>query len=246
MDIGVKPGPERVIAVHFPKAAGSSLRVQLETLLGDAVAFDYGCDPVVNRHRETIEFPSGKQLVYGHFSAKRYENTDAYWMTFLRHPVDNLISIYFFWKNIPQPRHVLHGQFLRECPSILQFATYPAFTNLMSETYFGGFDMSRFAFIGFYENRGADLSRLAADLGLPLKPDIYENRTVPSVERRELEADAVIRRQLTDLLAADVGFYEQMRHQERPFPRPAQLCRNRPQFDQQTIPTERMSAVLCS
>lgn len=132
-------------------------------------------------------------------------------MTFLRHPVDNLISIYFFWKNIPQPRHVLHGRFLRESPSIVEFAKYPAFTNLMSETYFGGFDMSRFAFIGFYENRGADLSRLAADLGLPLKADIYENRTVPSVERRELEADLATRRKLTDLLAAEVTFYEQMR-----------------------------------
>lgn len=158
-----------------------------------------------------MEFPSGKRLVYGHFRAQRYASTDAYWMTFLRHPVDNLISIYFFWKNIPQPRHVLHEQFLRESPSIVEFAKYPAFTNLMSETYFGGFDMSRFAFIGFYDNRGTDLPRLAADLGLPLKADIHENRTVPSVERRELEADLSTRRKLTDLLTADVTFYEQMR-----------------------------------
>jgi hypothetical protein len=218
VETGMRPRPERTISVHFPKAAGSSLKLQLEVLLGDGIALDYSCGPLTSRAGETTDFPSGKLLVYGHFRAQRYANTAAYWMTFLRHPVDNLISIYFFWKDIQQPGHMLHDQFLRESPSILEFAKYPAFTNLMSETYFGGFDMSRFAFVGFYENRGADLPRLAADLGLPLKADIYENRTAPSVERRELEADVSIRRQLTNLLAADVTFYEQMRRQHGSFP----------------------------
>jgi hypothetical protein len=44
-------------------------------------------------------------------------------MTFLRYP-DNLISIYFLWKALPEPAHELHEQFLRERPSVLQFAKY--------------------------------------------------------------------------------------------------------------------------
>jgi hypothetical protein len=81
----------------------------------------------------------------------------------------------------------------------------------MSETYFGDFDMSRFDFIGFYENRDADIPRLAKDLGLPLVAAVHQNRTSQTIERLELEADVSVRKRLTDLLAADVAFYERLR-----------------------------------
>jgi hypothetical protein len=95
-------------------------------------------------------------------------------LTFLRHPVDKLIS-------------------------------------LMAETYFGNFDMSHFDFIGFFENHEADVLRLAKDLGLPLAAGVHENQTVEAVERLELKADLSVRRVLSDLLGADVAFYERLR-----------------------------------
>ena len=201
---------QQIVSVHFPKAGGSSLLVQLVNLLGDTVALDYNHDPLTSEGKETADFPSGKRLVHGHFRAQRYASATGYWMTFLRHPVDNLISIYFFWKTYPVT-HAVHAQFLSESPSITEFARYPGLSNLMSETYFGGFDMRRFDFIGFYEHRDTDIPRLAADLGLQLVADIYENRTAESVERRALEANLSVRRQLTDLLSADVAFYERIR-----------------------------------
>jgi hypothetical protein len=208
---GNHPRSGRIVSVHFPKAAGSSLRAQLTKLLGDEIAFDYNHDPLTSAGAETADFPCGKRLVHGHFRAQRYATAAAYWMTFLRHPVDNLNSIYFYWKSVQEPGHAIHAQFLRERPSILEFARYPALTNLMSETYFGGFDMGRFDFIGFYETRDTGVPHLAADLGLPLVADVHENRTPESVERRSLEADVSVRRRLTDLLSADVKFYEKMR-----------------------------------
>ena len=203
--------PTRVVSVHFPKAAGSSLHIQFGKLLGDKLGLDYTHDPLTRAGKESAEFPSGKSVVYGHFRAQRYASTDAYWMTFLRHPVGNLISIYSFWKALPEPGHELHAQFLRERPSVLEFATYPGITSLISETYFGNFDMSRFDFIGIYENREADVPRLAKELGLPLKAGVQVNRTAHTSERLELEADLSVRQRLTDLLAADVAFYERLR-----------------------------------
>jgi hypothetical protein len=205
------PNHGRIVSLHFPKAAGTSLRAQLTKLLGDEIAFDYNHDPLTSAGAETANFPCGKRLVHGHFRAQRYAAAVAYWMTFLRYPVDNLISIYFYWKCVQEPSHAIHARFLSECPSILEFARYPALANLMSETYFGGFDMRRFDFIGFYETRGTDIPRLAADLGLPLVADVHENRTPESVEQRNLKADLSVRRQLIDLLFADVKFYERMR-----------------------------------
>jgi hypothetical protein len=200
-----------VVSIHFPKAGGYSLQVQFVKLLGDRVALDYTHDPLTSTGRETAEFPDGKRLVHGHFRAQRYASANAYWMTFLRHPVDNLFSIYFYWKALPKAGHALHARFLRERPSILEFATYPAMTCLMSQTYFGNFDMSRFDFIGFYENRDTDILRLAKDLGLPLAASLHENRTAETIDRRDLEANVSVRRRLTDLLAADVAFYERLR-----------------------------------
>lgn len=203
--------PARVVSVHFPKTAGTSLRIQFVKLWGEKVTFDYAHDPLTPAGSEPAEFPTGKRLVHGHFRPQRYASVDAYWMTFLRHPVDNLISIYFFWKALREPGHAVHARFLREQPSILEFAMYPGITRLMSETYFGKFEMSRFDFIGFYETRDADLPRLAKALGLPFVDDVHENRTAETIERLELEADLSVRRRLTDLLSADVGFYERMR-----------------------------------
>jgi SAM-dependent methyltransferase len=203
--------PARIVSVHFPKAAGSSLHIQLVKLLGEKVSLDYTHDPLTSAGFETAGFPIGKTIVHGHFRAQRYASEKAYWMTFLRHPVDNLISIYFYWKTLPEPGHALHGRFLREQPSILEFAMYPGITRLMSETYFGDFDMSRFNFVGFYENRDTDVPRLAEDLGLPLVAGVHENRTNESIERVKLEADASVRQRLSDLLVADIAFYQDLR-----------------------------------
>jgi hypothetical protein len=201
---------KRIVSVHFPKAAGTSLKTQFMKLLGTKVALDYDHDPLTPAGTETADFPEGKILVMGHFRARRYASSDAFWMTFLRHPVDNLISTYFFWKGLPVSNG-LHARFLREQPTILEFASYPGFKALMSETYFGGFDMNRFDFIGFYETRKSDIPRLAKALNLPLVASVYENRTSASDERLEVESDRSLRRNLTDLLAADVAFYERLR-----------------------------------
>jgi hypothetical protein len=199
-----------IVSVHFPKAAGSSLKKQFVELLGDKVVLDYNHDPLIYAGSETADFPEGKTLVMGHFRAQRYASVNAYLMTFLRHPVNNLISFYYFWKAIPES-HAFHARFLREQPSILEFAMYPGITNLMCESYFGGCDMSRFNFLGFYENRNSDFPRLAKDLDLPLSSAVHENRTNPSSERLDVEGDVSIQRRLTDLLAADVAFYERQR-----------------------------------
>ena len=182
-------------------------------LLGDKVVLDYDHDPLSPAGLETADFPDGKTLVMGHFRAQRYASAHAFWMTFLRHPVGNLISIYFFWKAFPES-HGLHARFLREQPSILEFAMYPGFRALMSETYFRGFDMNRFDFIGFYESRDSNIPRLAKALNLPLVAAVHENRTSESAERLEVESDVSVRRKLTDLLAEDVAFYERLRRRE--------------------------------
>jgi SAM-dependent methyltransferase len=206
------PAPERVVSVHFPKAGGSSLHTQFATLLGNDLILDFSHDPLTSSGAELAPFPAGKRIVHGHFRAQRYASVDAYWMTFLRHPVDNLISIYFFWKSLDTPGHDLHARFLQEKPSIVDFALYPGLQRLSSETYFGGFDMNRFDFIGFHETRDVDVHRLGQAINLPLNPSHRVNKTPATSERDEVMTNVSIRQRLNDLLSEDLAFYDRMRN----------------------------------
>jgi hypothetical protein len=88
----------KCISVHYPKAGGSSLRVQFEWLLGPALLLDYGNDPLGSNGRLSVNsLPPEIRMVHGHFKAARYKNVpDAFRFTFLREPVENLLSIFFF------------------------------------------------------------------------------------------------------------------------------------------------------
>jgi hypothetical protein len=201
--------PQRVVSVHVPKAAGSSLHAQLVNLLGeDRVVLDLTHDPVSGSPAGAAAFPAGASVVHGHFPARRYAGNAACWITFLRHPVDNVFSNFAYWRKVNGPSLKLD---LSEFPSVIDFARYPGQDKLFSELYFGGFDMRRFDFIGFHETRAADMPRLGALLGLPLRSDIQVNKTPVCEIRAAEEADPAIRAQLTDILAPDIKFYEYWR-----------------------------------
>ncbi|SFK29096.1 hypothetical protein SAMN04488125_101122 [Methylorubrum salsuginis] len=110
-------------------------------------------------------------------------------ITFLREPVDNLVSIYFFWRNFKRPKNVLHARFLAGRPSLVDFARYPKIRQLMSQTYFGNIDLQRFSFIGFHETREADMPRLSNLIGLPPDSSFYLNKTAESTDRPIISRD---------------------------------------------------------
>ena len=203
---------ERVISVHFPKAAGTSLRSQFEKHVGSGLFLDYNHDPLGDNVYEPPEaFSESIKIVHGHFRADRYDKeASAVRLTILRHPVDNLISIYFFWLGLPSIGNPLHDRFLAERPSIETFARYSGMHDLMSHSYFGGYDMNRMNFVGFHEDRTTDIPRLGLLLDLPLSAEVHENRT-PSADdviRAELMQDHTTLGKIADGLAADLAFYD--------------------------------------
>ena len=203
----------KIISVHFPKAGGSSLRVQIERLMGESLLLDYGHDPLGRFGKETVhELPPGIRMVHGHFRAARYAIGDAFRFTFLREPVENPLSHYFFWQKAGPFGSPWHSKFLSEWPTIVEFARYEPLRNLMSEGYFGGYDMSRFDFVGFNETRIDDYARLGTMLGLTLDGALHTNRMEGSwTERAAIKHDARISATLRSLLANDLRFYEKQR-----------------------------------
>lgn len=116
--------------------------------------------------------------------------------------------MYFFWQSYPRSSNPWHQQFLDEAPDILGFAQYEPLQRLMSESYFGGFDMWRFDFIGFHETRSADIAVLNGLTGLHLRAEVHENKTVNGAEQREaIIHDRKIINALETLLVEDTRFY---------------------------------------
>lgn len=203
-----------IISVHLPKSGGTSVRGSLSRQFGDRAFFDYGRGPL-GPDRDLVEpgLPEGIELVHGHFRPARYDSVQpAFRFTFLRQPVDLLLSFYFFWRTMPHEGQALHRRFLDEQPTIEEFATWPPIRGLSSDTFFGGYDMERFDFIGFHETRGPDMARLNAIAGLELEPDRHDNPTASGDEERAaIRADSRRMAGLADRLVEDVRFYEAQR-----------------------------------
>ena len=201
---------DRLIFVHFPKAGGTSLAHQFRRILKSGLELDYLNDPRIKKAKHR-DFPHNKTMVLGHFHPGRYDGARALRLTFLRNPVDSLISTYVFWKYLPFKGDETHRKFLKEQPSIIEFANYSGIKSLMSETYFGGFDMSRFDFIGLEERRGEDITLLARTLGLSLSPEIHINPTEYINEHCELKRDSRIRGIISKIVEKDVIFYDRVK-----------------------------------
>ncbi len=188
----------------------------------ECVLGDYSHDPVdpcglINVHPERYESMKPDSLgpyaaVHGHFHVGRYDRIEnAVRVVALREPVDNLISIYFFWDSLRRASATGHGVFQHFCEanlSLLELATVPSLRYLASRYYFRSVDMGCFDLIGDFK----DLPKYVADIssltGVKLRPAPSLNVTPESEERQMVMSDTCTLAQLRSLLADDLRFYE--------------------------------------
>lgn len=219
---------ESIVSVHIPKAAGSSLQDQLKRLYGEQqLLLDYGDDPVnplsiVNLDpdfydAELIKTIAPYKVVHGHFHPHKYaglENT--FRMTFLRHPIDNISSIYYFWKAHDRTcwDSPLFQYFKDSNLSLTRFAMLPKMRYLYSRAYFSGIDMSQFDFIGDYAKYAEELGRLGGKLGVKFDLEVRLNVTAEHLDEAQISVDeraAAVNAEysnLSKILADDIAFYE--------------------------------------
>lgn len=214
----------KIISIHTPKAGGTSTLALWKQAFGEnQVLMDYD-DPPANPCADFIidplgwakqrpeELPSHIKVVHGHFKPGKYDLLkNAFRFTMLRHPVDNLISIYFYWKKIPPQPNAVHQYFLKNHLDIAGLARLPIMRNLYSDTYFGGWDMGRLDFIGKHETRKNDLLKLSKILGIDFDTELHLNATEPAgvnMEKEALLSDSKQMNRLYNLLKDDIQLYE--------------------------------------
>jgi hypothetical protein len=219
---------QNIISVHMPKAAGTSFLHQLKTLYGEhQVLLDYNDDPtnplsVISIDPYTydvnpIRTISPHKIVHGHFHPRKYAYIkDAFRLTFLRHPIDNVMSIYDFWAahNKDFWNHPVFKYFKEANLSLPRLAMIPQLRYLYSRSYFGDFDMSTFDFIGDYTQYDSELIRLGNCLEVTFDNNVHYNKTyttsnapeITNSRRSRLSDDECVELEL--ILRDDIAFYE--------------------------------------
>lgn len=210
-----------IISVHLPKTAGTTFLYLLRQALGfDAVIADYTddpCDPNSPRNLDPAGYfanpaslTASCRAVHGHFHIHKYASVhNPFRITFLRHPVDTILSIYSYWKTLAPGRHPLHDYFLTHHLDVFETARLPLLRHILTHNYFQGVDMKSFHYIGSFESFATDLPKLSKILGITLAADVHLNKiqksSCPDVG---MFLEAHERTRLRDILIEDVRFYE--------------------------------------
>jgi hypothetical protein len=201
---------------HIPKTAGTSVRRTLRQVFPDMVTV-YGGElrlggPDVGFVADLRARTPPPALLYGHFSFGVHELLDVppRYATFLRHPVDRVVSLYRHHAADPEAtfhRRIREGMTLAEfvtcsdteennnhiCRVVAGIVPQPGGRLEDPAVVKTAIDNLRehFLFVGFVEDFAPSMDRLAGVVGTPLARDIRLNvatHAAPAIEPSDVRA----------------------------------------------------------
>lgn len=197
-----------VISVHVPKCAGTSFRRILSDICGARIWFNYGT--IFSRDQARLDLvPQGTSFIHGHFIADAFD--DLYprrrLVTWVRHPVERLVSNYNHFLRSPDMRddccRALHKQGL----SLRQFADLVWMQNETSR-YLAKKRLEDFEFVGITERFAESMEVFCETFGFRSVSRFPQENVNP--ERGDLRYEVspddyehILRRN-----AADLAWYE--------------------------------------
>lgn len=157
-----------IISVHIPKTSGTYFKNILNKLDTNILFFDYGIgnpntrlildgvDQYIDDENSLKTFlkcfiDRGKTfIIHGHFPASKYDFicSDRILITWVRHPIKRLYSLYNYWLKInPFKKSHEFLYFKKNINSFSEFAINELYTNYISR-YFDCKSLNEFDFIG--------------------------------------------------------------------------------------------------
>jgi len=213
----------KLISLHLPKTAGTSFGQSLKEKFKESFLTDYG-DKGISKTtsvRNTSALLSSLEIankglghincVHGHFLPIKYlllaTTQNLTFVTWMRDPVQRMISHYNFWKRDYDPKTAAHHhkQVIEENWTLEQFCLSPKFRNIYCQ-YLWGFPLEYFEFIGiteFYEN---DLSYFGEKyLKTPLK---HKKLNTSNREALKYSIDSRLCKEIEEYHKQDIALYK--------------------------------------
>jgi hypothetical protein len=141
-----------VVSVHVPKSAGTSFRRILGEICGARIWDNYGT--IFSRDRARPELvPKGVRFIHGHFLADAFDDLfpDRRLVTWVRHPVERLVSNYHHFIRAPDMRDACCRELHERALGLRQFADLGWMRNETSR-YLAQKPVEDFAFVGIAEH----------------------------------------------------------------------------------------------
>lgn len=215
----------RLIFVHIPKAAGTSLKHALIAKGGEAAISFRNDRPMSDgpRTRQAkcllaswcAETPC-RQITFGHFLVGRFARFTPWgfekreglqYATFLREPLQRAISHYYFWKRTCVSGHKVWERFTAEAWSLERFLLSPEHANFQSR-FLWRFPLADFDFVGLAERYEESIAMLGAMfpelVGLERRAD---NANPEKTVGNGYEVDPVLAMKFKERNAEDYALY---------------------------------------
>lgn len=225
-----------IISLHLPKTAGTSFGATLEQHFGRRLLKDYGDlpinTPIHERNKAALQASlretdfSDIECIHGHFLPIKFlllaNKRRVTFVTWMRNPVDRVVSHYFFWKKHYDPATApgLHRQVIEENWSLERFCLGPELKDLYCQ-FLWGFPLEYFDFIGISEFYDPDLAYFVTHY-LHTQTEARKLNVGDEGERGH-GVDVSLRRKIESFHANDMNVYQRAlakrlaRHPAAPF-----------------------------
>lgn len=202
----------KLISIHIPKTAGTSFYHILQQVYGEHLSISFKRRDYMKliREKKELQFDKSVYVVHGHLYyhevKKLHQTHQAKLITWLRHPVNRVISNYeFFTSSLHEPHRNLANYEInkhRLDEDILTYAEKIENRNRMSD-FLKGIRLEQMLFIGIQENFRKDVERLGNLLDWPSVEIPTLNR---GVNRKTIYPKAVLN-QIANWNQRDIELY---------------------------------------
>lgn len=215
--------PAMIVSLHLPKTAGTSFGAALERHFGVGLLRDYADLPLhvapaarnAAALRDCLAWASSEAApplcIHGHFLPVKYllhaQRHGARFVTWMRHPLERLLSHYFFWRRNPpsSPAQRLHWRMYEEGWSLEEFCLAPEMRDAYAQ-FLWAFPLEYFDFIGITEHYDDDFASFSRRYLDGQAAPAHLN-AAPAAGSGKYPLDPGLRRRIEAFHARDLALY---------------------------------------